>query len=92
MGTKNKPGKYDCYAHAKVDEPLFVLLGRDPMAGTLVRVWADLREQNGEDPAKVKEARDCADALDAWARSLGKVPFMPPDWQTHNLDDPGDDK
>ena len=26
MGTKNNPGKFDCYANAKPDEPLFVLL------------------------------------------------------------------
>ena len=29
MGTKNNPGKFDCYEHAKPDEPMFVLLGRD---------------------------------------------------------------
>lgn len=29
MGTKNQPGSFDCYANAKGDEPLFVLLGRD---------------------------------------------------------------
>lgn len=72
MGTKNKPGDFDCYVNAEPDEPMFILLGRDPMAGSLVRVWASMREQLGENPAKVKEARDCADALDAWARSKGK--------------------
>ena len=48
MGTKNNPSKYDCYANAKPDEPMFVLLGRDPLAGMLVRVWADVREHAGE--------------------------------------------
>jgi hypothetical protein len=28
MGTKNVPGKFDCYANALPDEPTFVLLGR----------------------------------------------------------------
>ena len=74
MATKNNPGKFDCYENAKPDEPMFVLLGRDPMAGYLVREWADWREATGEDPAKLAEARACADALDAWARSLGKEP------------------
>lgn len=37
MGTKNRPGTFDCYAAAGPDEPLFVLLGRDPVAPLLVR-------------------------------------------------------
>ncbi len=76
MATKKNPGKFDCYANAKPDEPMFVLLGRDPMAATLVRAWADMRETLGEDPDKIAEARACADALDAWARKLGKVPIQ----------------
>lgn len=72
MATKSNPGKFDCYANAFHDEPMFVLLGRDPMAATLVRAWATMREEQGEDPAKVAEARACADAMDAWAAGLGK--------------------
>lgn len=75
MGTKNNPGNFDCYANAHPDEPMFVLLGRDPMAGHLTRLWASLRVGAGESEEKVAEARQCADALDAWARSKGKVPF-----------------
>jgi hypothetical protein len=74
MATKNNPGKFDCYANAQPDEPMFVLLGRDPMAGMLVRQWAAMRQAKGEDISKVQEALNCADALDAWARSLGKTP------------------
>ena len=74
MGTKNNPGKFDCYAHAEPDEPMFVLLGRDPMAGMLVDIWADLREERGEAPDKVAEARECASKLRAWAEAKGKVP------------------
>ncbi len=74
MATKKNPGKFDCYANAKPDEPMFVLLGRDAMAGALVRLWADMREVRGEDPAKVAEARACADTLDAWATKLSKEP------------------
>jgi hypothetical protein len=44
MGTKNNPGKFDCYDDAHPDEPMFVLLGRDPAAGSLVRLWARRRE------------------------------------------------
>jgi len=74
MGTKNKPGKFDCYANARPDEPLFVLLGRDRHAAGLVRLWALLRAKDGEDPEKVAEALACADAMDVHARTLGKDP------------------
>lgn len=66
MGTKNNPGKYDCYAAAQPDEPRFVLLGRDRHASALVLMWAAWREQQGEDPAKVAEARQCADDMVAY--------------------------
>lgn len=67
MGTKNNPGAFDCYANAEPDEPMFILLGRDKHAPTLVWLWATLRELDGEDPAKVKEARDCALAMMQYA-------------------------
>lgn len=63
MGTKDNPGAFDCYANAAPDEPMFVLLGRDRHAPRLVEWWANLRENEGEDPAKVAEARDCALAM-----------------------------
>jgi hypothetical protein len=78
MGTKNNPGKFDCYANAHPDEPMFVLLGRDPMAGYLVRQWARHREAHGEEAAKVQEARTCADAIDVWALDHGKSPHSDP--------------
>ena len=54
------------------DEPMFVLLGRDKHASELVRAWASKREAAGEDPAKVREARDCANAMVEW-RAAFKV-------------------
>jgi hypothetical protein len=48
MGTKNNPGKYDCFNKAEPDEPLFVLLGRDPQAAHLVSIWAKLRSGDKE--------------------------------------------
>ena len=74
MGTKNNPGKFDCYKNAEPDEPMFVLLGRDPMAGFLVRLWAMLRLLKGEDRAKVAEALRCARSMDDFAKSKNKVP------------------
>ncbi len=43
MGTKNNPGKFDCYEKAEPDEPMFILLGRDKFAGHLTSIWAKLR-------------------------------------------------
>lgn len=63
MGTKNNPGAFDCYAAALPDEPLFVLLGRDPLAPALVELWATTREALGEDSAAVGDARDVAAAM-----------------------------
>lgn len=63
MGTKNNPGKFDCYANAEPDEPMFILLGRDKHAPLLVKLWADLRQMDGEDIAKVTEAIQCATAM-----------------------------
>lgn len=72
MGTKNHPGDFDCYQNAHPDEPMFILLGRDPSACVLVAIWAQIRESLGEDPAKVEEARKCARELRDWAVAQGK--------------------
>jgi len=68
MGTKNNPGDYDCYQHAHPDEPMFVLLGRDPLGGFLVRLWAEARAELGAtSEEKLAEAYRCADAMGSWA-------------------------
>jgi hypothetical protein len=72
MATKNNPGRYDCYANADPDEPMFVLLGRDKHAPTLVWLWAVLRELDGEDPVKVREARECCADMIAWTTVRGR--------------------
>jgi hypothetical protein len=66
MGSKDKPGQFDCYANAEPDEPMFVLLGRDKHAPQLVELWAGQRASEGEDPAKVEEALKCAKAMRKW--------------------------
>jgi hypothetical protein len=43
MGTKNNPGRFDCYRAAEPEEPMFVLLARDPLAGFLVSIWSSVR-------------------------------------------------
>lgn len=68
MGTKNNPGKFDCYENAEPDEPMFVLLARDKHAPTLLWLWAVLRELDGETPEKVEEARNCVLEMMAWQK------------------------
>lgn len=66
MGTKNEPGKYDCYRAAEADEPMFVLLARDPIAPELVREWAAKRAGATGFTDKVAEALKAADDMDEW--------------------------
>jgi len=66
MGTKNKPGTFDCYTNAHPDEPMFILLGRDPAAADLVDEWAIRRAKERGPSAKVDEAHACATAMRAW--------------------------
>jgi hypothetical protein len=80
MATKANPGKFDCYKNALPDEPMFILLARDPDFARLVNEWADRRQadiQCGERPMTdreiVYEARECAEAGERWRRkNLGK--------------------
>lgn len=66
MGTKNNPGEYDCYENAEPDEPMFVLLARDPLAPVLVDLWAKMRELTRGPSAKCAEARECATRMRLW--------------------------
>lgn len=74
MGTKTNPGQFDCHAKALPDEPVFTLIGRDPMAHLLVRLWAALRRHAGEAEAVVAEAEQCADAMRDYCQAQGKTP------------------
>lgn len=66
MSTKNTPGPFDCYAAAQPDEPMFVLLARDPLAPILVEHWAALRSHLAGNPSKTIEAREVAARMRVW--------------------------
>ncbi len=75
MGTKNKPGQFDCYANAEPDEPMFVLLGRDPASSLLVTTWTKIRTESGIDlvgSPKILEAEACAEAMTRFATERGR--------------------
>ena len=82
MGTKNKPGEFDCHGKAYDDEPTFTLRAKDPIAAELVRLWARHRNYHffctptplegtaaEREKAKHAEALECADAMERWRRA-----------------------
>lgn len=81
MSKKNKPLIDN--AQKSTDEPQFVLLGRDPQAADLVRLWAEGRDflQGADDP-QVGAARKCADAMSRWCaqhdcQPVGALTLLP---------------
>lgn len=81
MGTKLQPGQFDCYANAEPDEPMFILLARDPAAPLAIEDWADIRSKmiwHGQKPASdwpmIQEARECAQRMRDWRRQ--QRPFV----------------
>jgi len=69
MATKVNPGAFDCYANAKDDEPMFVLLARDKAAPAAVRYWALERiktQKNRVSDPQIVEAYACAVAMETW--------------------------
>jgi hypothetical protein len=69
MGTKNQPGSFDCYANAAPDEPMFVLLARDPSAALLVELWCTMRRNRKAldfADSKETEAKECAESMRRW--------------------------
>lgn len=46
MGTKNNPSQFDGYDKADPDEPMFVLLARDPQGSDFTILWAALRAKD----------------------------------------------
>jgi hypothetical protein len=68
MSTKQTELVDGCIAKAADDEPVFVLRAQDILAPTHVRDWADHAELRGFNPAKVKAARDTANAMERWPK------------------------
>lgn len=83
MGSKLKPGDFDCYGAALPDEPMFVLLARDRSAPTMLRSWSDGRRKDvlaahdrgaisademEADLRKCSEADACADDMTVWRK------------------------
>lgn len=78
MGTKNNPGKFDCYEKLDGDEPYFILRANDRQAPALVRAWAKERERVAansddlEDLEKAVEATILSYQMEFWRKNKDK--------------------
>jgi hypothetical protein len=60
------PGNVDCLAKAKPGEPIFILMGRDPVMAAVLQTWATSRERMisaGAIPNTPEEREHIATAL-----------------------------
>lgn len=56
-----------CLNKASLDEPLFVLRGKDRLAPAVVRFWAELAEkEKAHEDYKIAEANLCAGEMETW--------------------------
>ncbi len=79
MSTKQNPGRFgDMYSAALPDEPIFVLMARDPSAPDAVRHWALNAHKAGHDPDKIMEALAVAAAMDKWRLANANRPELIP--------------
>ena len=95
MGTKQEGDR--CYDAALDDEPMFVLLARDPSAPALVRQWAAIRRVDIEcgtrprtDLPQVEEAERLAERMKQWRIDADEVWRKQPSFFGGPLSDIGD--
>lgn len=78
MGTRNRPGQYDCWSRLADDEPYFLLMARDNSAPAAIIAWVGDRLdriKNGErrgadDLPQLREALGAIRDMVAWHRAL----------------------
>ena len=85
MPTKQNPGLFDCYKAALPDEPIFVILGRDPAGPATLDFWASQRIKLGktvgdDDKNRIKAAIDEAKEMQDWRTRMldASVEGIPP--------------
>ena len=80
-------GNHDCLAMRRADEPMFILLGRDPDAHNIVRAWANRRLAAGGDPKHCNQALATADRMQAYASCPANAPASAPPAEAYATDD-----
>lgn len=75
MATKleNFEDPNSCWSKAGDDEQVFVFRQHDRHAPALIRLWAEMREKEGEDPSVVNEAREIAQLMEDELVAQGRV-------------------
>ncbi len=79
MGTKNAPGKFDCYDNADPNEPMFILLGRDLAAPRTILEWVYERLRLYADKPNLEqllEALQCARTMLEWRPRVSAQPTL----------------
>jgi hypothetical protein len=62
-----------CWNIAEDDEQIFIFRERDRHAPALIRLWAEMREKEGEDKGTVNEAREVAQLMEDAQTAQGRV-------------------
>ena len=80
--SKADPSPFEGFHKAEPDEPYFTLLARDSVAPVLVKQWAEISSQRGDQPTEqILEARRVASAMESWRRAkeetIGLQPAPP---------------
>lgn len=100
MSTKNNPGQFRCHEAALPDEPMFVILGRDPAGPATLEFWAQERVRQGkvhepDDRDRIKAAVDEARDMAEWRQRMldhAEECGLPPVWKLPRPDEYGGDR
>lgn len=71
-------GNRDCLAKRRPGEPMFILLGRDPDAHNIVRLWAQRRLEAG-DPSHATPVLALAGQMEDYAADPANAPTSAPE-------------
>jgi hypothetical protein len=71
-------GNVDCLAKRRPGEPMFILLGRDPDAHIIVRLWAERRLAAGGDPEHCEQGLAIASLMEAYGTDPQNAPGSAP--------------
>lgn len=85
MSTKQNPGAFNCYKAALPDEPIFVVLGRDPAGPATLDKWCHERiilgkNASADDRNRLREAINQAAEMAEWRERMmeASVDGVPP--------------
>jgi hypothetical protein len=100
MANKMHPGMFRCYEAALPDEPMFVILGRDPAGPATLEFWANERHRQGkttdpDDNSRIGGSLREADEMRDWRKRMidhAEEMGQPPVWKLPRPEEHGDDK